>query len=250
MGCDIHFFVERKINGKWESADKITKNKYYDKKYPEEEQEFVVDYEDRFYSGRNYNLFAILADVRNGSGFAGCDTGDGFSPISEPKGIPEDVCSFIQSESDGWAGDGHSHSYFTVEELLAYDWTQTTTVRTMIDLKTYTQWANSDKASGVYPEKSCSGVGGTKINEDSVLSYINETYKPDIPFTKMTWQVMHFVRDKFDEDKIGSFDAPYVKSSFEIPYYNAAENFLSKTLMKMLRLGKQNEVRAVFWFDN
>jgi hypothetical protein len=43
------------------------------------------------YSSRNYDLFAMLAGVRNGRGFAGIKTGDGFIPISEPRGWPADL---------------------------------------------------------------------------------------------------------------------------------------------------------------
>jgi len=49
-----------------------------------------------WYGDRNYNAFAILADVRNGYGFAGCDTGDGFVPISTPKGFPDDMCEEVR----------------------------------------------------------------------------------------------------------------------------------------------------------
>src|SRR3990167_5661087 len=40
---------------------------------------------------RNYSLFAILANVRNGYGFGGCDTGNGFEVIAKQRGIPNDL---------------------------------------------------------------------------------------------------------------------------------------------------------------
>lgn len=40
---------------------------------------------------RSYNTFAMLADVRNGRGFAGIKTSDGFPVIHEPRGLPADV---------------------------------------------------------------------------------------------------------------------------------------------------------------
>ena len=39
---------------------------------------------------RHYQLFAVLAGVRNGVGFAGCVTGQAVSPIADPRGYPED----------------------------------------------------------------------------------------------------------------------------------------------------------------
>jgi hypothetical protein len=127
MGCDIHFYVEKLEDGEWVSADRWSKNKW-----GEDEDELTVYYEDRFWQGRNYDLFAILADVRNGYGFAGCDTGNGYVPISPPRGLPDDVCESVQKESDRWGCDGHSHSWLTVQDLLDYDWDQTTKKRGMV----------------------------------------------------------------------------------------------------------------------
>jgi len=87
-----------------------------------------IPYGNRIYSGRNYDLFGMLANVRNGVGFAGIVTGTGFTPISMPKGLPNDVSPIVKSLSDSWEGDGHSHSYLTLRELLDYEWEgQTTT---------------------------------------------------------------------------------------------------------------------------
>ena len=40
--------------------------------------------------------------------------------MSDPKGLPEDVSDVVKEESDRWNGDGHSHSYFTLRELVEY----------------------------------------------------------------------------------------------------------------------------------
>jgi len=72
-----------------------------------------VPYKRSFYSGRNYYLFAILADVRN----------DGsVEPISQPRGIPEDCSYPYKLLLDRWGMDAHSESYFTLEELLNVKW--------------------------------------------------------------------------------------------------------------------------------
>ncbi len=118
MGCDIHFYVERKVDNVWCSADRWEPNPDADE---EGQPSLTITYSERFYSDRNYDLFSILADVRNGSGFAGCDTGDGFVPIDEPRGLPADVSEEVLADSISWNGDGHSHSWFTVAELFEYD---------------------------------------------------------------------------------------------------------------------------------
>ena len=114
MGCDIHLYTEikRHVNDTdmWVNADHWSINPYYkycdeeDKKW-EKELEVVS-----IYQGRNYELFDILAGVR----------GYGHDKISVPKGLPVDVCDVVKAESDRWGSDGHSHSYFTLKEMIDY----------------------------------------------------------------------------------------------------------------------------------
>lgn len=71
------------------------------------------------YDWRDYRIFALLADVRNG---------DGVEPLAAPRGLPAD---FDVDDARGpnhlehggmWMGD-HSHSWLTVAELSAHqDW--------------------------------------------------------------------------------------------------------------------------------
>ena len=83
MGCDIHAHIEVKINGKWEhySTPRIQ---------------------------RWYQLFAKIAGVRNNNDI---------TPISEPKGLPEDISEITKFESDYMGSDGHSHSWLNVKEI-------------------------------------------------------------------------------------------------------------------------------------
>ena len=105
MGCDIHIIAEVKKNGKWKrNTDKVFKNPYFDmydkirKEDPERYEELkkskwanLDEFQEDPSDGRNYDWFAILADVRNGRGFAGVSTGEGFNVIAMPKGLPEDL---------------------------------------------------------------------------------------------------------------------------------------------------------------
>lgn len=70
---------------------------------------------------RNYDLFALLANVRNGYGFAGIKRGDPIAPLALPRGVPEDASFAWLAEVDQWDVDMHSHSYFTLAELLQFD---------------------------------------------------------------------------------------------------------------------------------
>lgn len=234
MGCDIHFYVERLENGKWVSADKWTPNEYAG---GEGEPETEVKYEDCFCSERNYNLFAILADVRNGSGFAGCDTGDGFVPISKPRGLPDDVSEQVNADATRWDGDGHSHSWLTVEELLAYDWTQTTRRRGYLTADEYWRWNKWDRKEGESPQ-SYSGdvVGGSvrKVTEKQMQRLLQ-------PFGQQ-WEAEEQIKQELD--------SVHCQCEWEQPYYKAVRHFLSDTMPRLWRLGKPEEVRCVFWFDN
>ena len=85
---------------------------------------------------RCYDSFAVMADVRNGSGFAGCDTGAGWPVLFQPRGLPDGLqmdesgervplsepyyWSFDEKKEEPeyelWLGD-HSHSWLTLTEL-------------------------------------------------------------------------------------------------------------------------------------
>jgi hypothetical protein len=237
MGCDIHFYVEKKNKAgtKWVSADVWEKDDNY----------VHVPYEKRYYSGRNYNLFAILADVRNGSGFAGCKTGEGFNPISQPKGLPDDVSKEMKQASEGMGGDGHSHSWFTLRELLDYDWTQTTKLQGWCDFKTWETWSRWDRAHGLGPESYCGGVEGREVAHISpgAMDLLCTRYR-ELP--------------RGDEDARKAMEkehaSTYALAEWKTPYYRAAGSFMDETILRLLKLAGGikgvDDVRIVFFFDN
>lgn len=108
MGCDIHVCCERKnYEGKWINCDHFKFNPYFDGDDEDDEKWWIVP----IFDDRNYALFATLADVRN-YGY--------IKPISEPRGLPSDIHPLTKSVSDAWGCDGHSHSYYTLKELMDY----------------------------------------------------------------------------------------------------------------------------------
>lgn len=68
MGTDIHGVFQRR--------DKTTSQ--------------WVDVPSNYKQDRHYQLFAVLAGVRNGHGFARVRTGEAVKPIAEPRGLPKD----------------------------------------------------------------------------------------------------------------------------------------------------------------
>lgn len=76
---------------------------------------------DRWYSDRNYLVFAMLANVRNGYGFAGTPTHTPIAPIcEEPRGIPDDVTDGTRAILSG----EHTETWITLGEIWAHDWAQ------------------------------------------------------------------------------------------------------------------------------
>ena len=110
MGCDIHSYAEKKVNGKWEKVSDQFSLDEFDKKWYGKEKG------DNPFGWRNYSIFAFLAGVRNY---------DHCTPISEPKGLPDDISDEVKEKADDWDGDGHSHSFLTVKELSDFDYGKT-----------------------------------------------------------------------------------------------------------------------------
>lgn len=135
MGCDIHTMVEIRRqryenrqagdDGGWRwlqlDADELSiPNPYYD---PDSDQAYWRDqpkHTSEPFGGRNYDLFALLADVRNGYGFAGVKRGDPIEPLDQPRGVPDDASHAWLAEVESWDVDMHSHTYFTLAELLEF----------------------------------------------------------------------------------------------------------------------------------
>lgn len=122
MGCDIHIHIEYKRNKftgydankepqfekVWTCGDYFKVNPYYTEGNDDGEPPLSLV---GFCDNRNYARFAVLADVRN----------YGNTPyIDEPRGLPDDVTAEVEKDSNRWGEDGHSHSYFTLKELLDF----------------------------------------------------------------------------------------------------------------------------------
>lgn len=121
MGTDIHAVFQKRLPcGRWEDVDS------------------------EYAENRHYQLFAVLAGVRNGTGFTGIVTGDPVTPISEPRGFPEDFEVDDASHFGKWMGD-HRHSWLLGSEVLAWAENAPTVVqRGIVDRRTYEAW---DKVS-------------------------------------------------------------------------------------------------------
>lgn len=151
MGTDIHFTYESK-----------------DKKDNWKELEMDYDYGSRYYIGRNYMLFSVLADVRNGVGFAGVPTYDPIEAIAMPRGLPRDisVVNIDTDDSEYPFGDDenyrygdHSQSWLTSTEILEYFKSPRTTTRHgIINKDSYIKWDGV-----IQPDIWCGGISGPDV---------------------------------------------------------------------------------------
>lgn len=195
------------------------------------------------WEGRNYDLFAILADVRNGRGFAGVPTGEGFYPIADPRGIPEDAHPETREFLESYGVDGHSHSWHDLEALREYDWSQTTRRYGVVAADVYDRL----RSRGETPKSWCGGVSGpgiTTFTESAYAAWV-EAGRPTPPK-----DAPGIVEHPLHEGEI----KPYVRMSWRVSYREAAGDGWANTMDRLEELvpegGSRKDVRVVFFFDN
>lgn len=236
MGCDIHLCVEVRRDGQWQRAfpPKVLQDAYladWDSEWAKKRAPVT------WYDMRNYDVFAILGNVRNGYGFAGVKTGDGFVPISDNRGIPDNASPEVQAifsdysedrgENDIWGGD-HSHSWVTLAELLAYDWDAGIGKRGVITLAQFAE--RVAKGETGCPQSYSGGVGG----KDVIVLEESEA------------------RDALSDHGIAIAlpASPYVSITWGQTCAERAASFYTNIIPALKKLGAPEDVRLIFGFDS
>lgn len=194
MTCDIHLFVEvkEKGNSPWKSVDE----------WNTEDKDYLhVDYDNKFYKGGYHSTFALLADVTNYQDI---------EPISKPRGLPTDISRELRTAIRQWGEDAHSHSFFTLKELLDFDWDKPIQEGGYIDNYQWNIFYKSMKTD--HPDYDLRFPHAQSIAESMRKSF--------------TWH------------------------KWEIPAKACADDFYNITIPKLKELGKPEDVRIVFFFDN
>jgi len=227
MGCDIHMYAEVKRCERWETVGHVfdfgwnNPNQATVMLYLGSENNNAYEFNRQrtmeVFDRRDYRLFTILAGVRRV---------EHITPISEPRGLPEDVSEWIRNESNRWGVDGHSHSWLTLEELKSYPWDEPIPEFGWVSLEEYRKYKLTGR-----PTAWSDGVGG-----GNVVHVSNEEM------------------DKFlvdgppDEDK-----SYYTQIMWFWPSSEACRYFYRRSLPqleKLLQWEDVDDVRTVFWFDN
>ncbi|MCC6314194.1 MAG: hypothetical protein IT337_09265 [Thermomicrobiales bacterium] len=241
MGTDIHMWAEIRKSyrhvtndeqrGRWEAewhtVGRVFENEYFRADMVPTLDEDGEEWGGRFtahpYQRRNYDVFAMLAGVRNGMGFAGCDTGDGFVPIAEPRGFPADLSVYMRRAAERVE---HTPSWLNLSELESYDWTQRTRRRGWVELAEFLVFQAAGK-----PHEWSGGVSGG--------------------------MVAHVSNAEMGQVADGMIDLgekrPYTQVEWGVTYAEAAGSFYTETLPKLREIRAMDRVidlRIVFWFDS
>ncbi|HLY31406.1 MAG TPA: hypothetical protein VKQ36_10275 [Ktedonobacterales bacterium] len=115
MGTNIMMCAEQRVDSQWRLLGPLIDNPDYDPaENPEEPRLKPVE----IYDVRNYDLFSILADVRNAS-----DGPGRLDVIAPPRGMPPDLSPEISAWVSCFDSDSlQTPSWLTLRELLAFDW--------------------------------------------------------------------------------------------------------------------------------
>lgn len=175
MGCDIHLYKEKRVNGQW-----VTCEKWIDKY---NEGYLDVNWEER-YTDRNYNLFGLLAEgVRTDHELA--------FPC---RGVPHNACPEYQALVKRWGVDGHSHSYLYLDELkelLERLKSSKTCIKGMMDAGQWKELQEEAKKENPDWDKLFPYCKWTNRND-----YVN--FQVDVPSSYMVGQAVEKIIKSFD----------------------------------------------------
>lgn len=209
MGCDIHIVIQvQEPSGAWkdvpyqdelwecekEAVAKGDKDNYWYREYRDD-----LPVAPEVFHNRNYDLFGILANVRNGRGFAGIPTGQGWPSIAPGRGFPDgidpesynrgDDDAYVRGVPSGYMGD-HSFTYVTLNELQAFDWDGvSTTLYGVISEEEYLTRKDAGTVTG--PDSYCGDISGNGIGVYSnAASYEQAKAAGTLaarPFVRISW---------------------------------------------------------------
>lgn len=278
MGCDIHLAVERRTPNGWERV--LPPPEVYDPWLKEQAEKETGDtryYRERvkyvWFDDRNYNLFAVLANVRNYFGFV---------PISEPRGLPNDLSPALRKLSgdevdaldaevigDEDAEDAHdislgdhSFSWLTISELLSYNWGREVKEGGWVDPWNFELWRKNGK-----PDAWCRSVGGGRVEHVSYVEMGRKIDAGDIVFEgpepesgswngrAYTDSLSRAMRTRgLPEGSVGADIAQgrsyYCYVEWALSCKEAAGRFYTQIIPALQKLGPPSDVRIVFGFDS
>jgi hypothetical protein len=190
-------------------------------------------------SDRNYILFAVLADVRNRGWVA--------NSLFPHRGLPTDVSKKTMRDIP-LDTDYHSHTYFTVEELLAVDWDKEAAQEEMAYFADqYVEW----KDSGV-PPADLEGADyiGYRGHQHKLEEIHRKVSGEEMVLLLLTDPVKKLVRRRKNRhSKVMERVGPYVEMMTPRTYRDLVPEFVA-SIPDLQELGPPDRVRIVIAFDN
>ncbi len=231
MGCDSHPNIEvRNSAGKWKVVD--SKTRCYDKLNFERDGKSAWDVWDKEHNtalnkllgSRNYTLFSVIADVRNG---------EGIHPLFADRGLPEDVSQEVANDIP-YDCDYHSHTYFTLRELMEVDWDEV---------------AQEHGESFLYADQYADYIETGKIPDDALDWCPNYKNCREVSAQEMTLLLVTNDPRKLVRMCNSYRTGPYVVVAGQRSYRAIAPELLD-VIEELKKLGPPDDVRVVIAFDN
>lgn len=233
MGTDIHMVAQVRREGVWETVRGLNGSRHKHEleakekgepldPYWQNEPELTAAVTDVCDLWRNYDAFAMFAGVRNGLGFAACVTGDGFHPIDNPRGLPDDFEAVDDVHAEVWMGD-HSHTWLTLRELQEYAWDSVTNKCGWVNGPQRREMLEKELSA---PDSYCGGVSGPSITH-TTLQLLDQRLK--------------------DGEECASV---YAEAIWPVTYREAAGQYVTELVPWLESLGAPDDVRIVMGFDS
>jgi len=216
MGTDIHVQIEMKPKDAEEWINVLG-----------ELPDVTTDYKFRpdAMTNRKYNLFAYLAGVRNGTGFAGVSTHEPIQPKFPKRGLPDDVTERTKQKVFG-----HNRTYATFEELNNCEPENVELRKTgLVTAKNYLEWKHGDSPSSWSGGTTAPVVSHDKMEEliESGEVDLDKSLGADY-YTRVNWKTT--LKDTISYDQYQSWFSPYWMVS-----HDERDNV---------------QGRVIFWFDS
>jgi len=179
---------------------------------------------------RDYTLFAVLADVRNNS----------IQSLFANRGLPKDAANRTKKEIEERDSDYHSHTYFTVQELLNTKWDKVGQSHgtAILFADQYQTWKDTGKVPDDAQEYAYGGgVSDREVSEEEMTMLL------------MSNETRALVKTKKSGGEIVFRSGPYVQIESPRTYRQLVPQLIS-IIPDLQKLGDPEKVRIVIAFDN
>lgn len=226
MGTDIRLYPEQYVNGRWQFIGEVEENSAYRHDSEHEPPSCPKN----LYDIRNYSLFAILANVRNG---------EGYECIARRRRVPGDLSPEIKSHFEYYTKFYQADMPDTI--ALARDKKQRASwITHAIDMQLSPGWLTLEElANFPWHEK--------RIQIYAIVDKrVTHLFHPERSFPFREWpadiQCSYSTTHKED---------PYCNASWTQTYAEAAgADFMELLSTYVQQCGASKDVRFVFWFSS